>query len=54
MDWRGGFSALYELKKVDPMSFNDMGSFDFVSGTIDKTDSGLMESADLAMTENPG
>ena len=54
MDWRGGFSALYELKKVDPMSFNDMGSFDFVSGTIDKTDTGLMESADLAMTENPG
>lgn len=54
MDWRGGFSALYELKRVDPMSFDDMGSLDFISGTIDKTDTGLMESADLAMTENPG
>ena len=54
MDWRGGFSAQYELKRVDPVSFNDMGSLDFISGTIDKTDTGLMESADLQMTENPG
>ena len=54
MNWNSGFSALYELKKVDPVSWRDMASFDFVSGTIDRTDTGLMESADLAMTENPG
>ena len=54
MNWNSGFSALYELKKVDPVTFEDMGSFEFVSGTIDRVDSGLMESADLTMTENPG
>ena len=54
MNWNSGFSALYELKKVDPVTFKDMGSFDFVSGTIDRISSGLMESADLTMTENPG
>ena len=54
MNWNSGFSALYELKKVDPVTFEDMGSFEFVSGTIDRVNSGLMESADLTMTENPG
>lgn len=54
MEWNSGFSALYELKRVDPVSFMDAGSFDFTAGTIDWTDTGLMESADLTMTENPG
>lgn len=54
MNWNSGFSALYELKRVDPVSFMDAGSFDFVSGTIDRTADGLMESADLVMTESPG
>ena len=54
MNWNSGFSALYELKKVDPVTFRDAGPFDFVSGTIDRINSGLMESADLVMTENPG
>lgn len=54
MNWNSGFSALYELKRVDPVTFEDMGSFEFVSGTIDRVNSGLMESADLTMTENPG
>lgn len=54
MNWNSGFSATYELKTVDPVSFEDSGSLDFTGGTIDRTDSGLMESADLTMTENPG
>lgn len=54
MNWNTGYSALYELKKVDPVTFKDAGSFDFVSGTIDRTNSGLIESADLKMKVNPG
>lgn len=54
MDWNTGYSALFELKTVDPISFADNGSFDFISGTIDRTNSGLMESGDLTMMENPG
>ena len=54
MNWNRGFSALYELKKVDPVSWMDAGSFDFVSGSISRNNEGLMQSADLSMTENPG
>lgn len=54
MEWSSGFSALYELTKVDPVSFKDAGSLDFTAGTIDRTNTGLMESAELTMTENPG
>ena len=53
MNWNDGFSALYELMKVDPVSWYDSGSFDFVSGSVRHMDSGLLESADLTMTENP-
>lgn len=54
MNWNSGFSALYELKKVDPVSFLDMGSLKFTAGTIDSVEDGLMQSADLTMTESPG
>ena len=54
MNWNNGFSAQYDLMQVDPVSFMDMGSLDFTAGTIDKSNSGLMQSADLTMTINPG
>lgn len=54
MNWNDGFSALYELMKVDPVTWYESGSFDFVSGSVKHIDSGLLESADLSMTENPG
>lgn len=54
MNWNSGYSSLFELKKVDPVSWLDAGSFDFTSGSINRTNSGLLESADLSMTENPG
>lgn len=54
MNWNDGFSALYELKKVDPVTWHDAGSFDFVSGSVKHSETGLLESADLSMTENPG
>ena len=54
MDWNKGFSTQYDLMKVDPVSFLDMGYLRFTAGNIDNTDTGLMQSADLTMTEDPG
>ena len=54
MDWTKGFSAQYDIMKVDPVSFLDMGFLRFTAGTIDNINSGLMQSADITMTEDPG
>lgn len=54
MDWNKGFLALYEIKKVDPVSFMDAGSFDFTAGSIARSDDNLVESADLTMKQDPG
>ena len=52
MDWNSGLSAIYELREVDPISWMDLGSLDFTAGTITRTDSNLIESASLKMTES--
>lgn len=54
MDWNKGFSAQYDLMKVDPVSFLDIGFLKFTAGTIDSKKDGMMQSADLTMTEDPG
>ena len=54
MDWNRGFSALYELKKVDPVSWYDAGSFDLTGGSIGRSDDDLQESATIMMKESPG
>ena len=54
MDWNAGFTATYELRQVDPISFQDTGSFLLISGSISKSGTGLMESADLTLPESPG
>ena len=54
MNWNEGFSALYELQKVDPVSWYDAGSLNFTAGSIKRTESDLIESADLTMLESPG
>jgi hypothetical protein len=54
MNWNRGFSALYELHRVDPVSWQDAGQFEIISGTISKSEKGLIESADFVMTESPG
>lgn len=51
MDWNSGFSALYELKTVDPVSWMDAGSLRFTAGTVNRSSDQLIESADLTMTE---
>ena len=53
MNWDGGFSALYELKKVDPVSWRDAGSFDLTGGSVSRSEDDLQESAVIQMTENP-
>ena len=54
MNWNSGFSSLYELKIVNPVSWHDAGSLDFTSGSITRNPDNLIESADLTMTEDPG
>lgn len=54
MNWTRGFSALYELKKVDPVTWMDTGSFEFTGGSISRTDDNLQESAVIQMTTDPG
>ena len=51
MNWNNGFSALYELKTVDPVSWMDSGSLDLTGGSVTKSDSALIESAHLNITE---
>ena len=55
MDWSKGFSALYELKRVDPASWMDVESLEFTAGAIHKSsDTQLIESADLTLTDRIG
>ena len=54
MNWSKGISARYEFFYVDPVSFMDVEKRDFTSGTITRTLDGLLQSADLMMTEDPG
>ena len=51
MNWDRGYSSLYELKTVDPVSWLDTGSLDFTAGKVNRAESDLIESADLTMTE---
>lgn len=54
MNWNSGFSAIYELHRVDPVSWQDAGAFDLTAGNISRSPTGLMESADITMTQTPG
>ena len=54
MNWNTGFTSIYELKRVDPVSWHDAGSFELLTGDINRSGSGLMQSAGITMTENPG
>lgn len=54
MNWNNGFSALYELQRVDPITWRDMGRLDFTAGSVRRSASDLIESADLTMLQDPG
>ena len=47
MDWNSGYSATYYASFVDPDTWEDLGRFDIVGGSIKRTLDELRESADI-------
>ncbi len=47
MNWNNGFTAKYYCTVVDPITWQDMSRFEIVGGKINRTNDGLMESADI-------
>ncbi|MBR2264229.1 MAG: hypothetical protein IJ917_07825, partial [Firmicutes bacterium] len=47
MDWSKGFSANYYAAVVDPATWKDIEIFEIEDGSISRSESALMESADL-------
>ena len=47
MDWKNGFTAKYYCTVVDPITWQDVSRFEIVGGRINRTDDGLMGSADI-------
>lgn len=54
MNWTEGYSAYFNIKIVDPATWQDIGTVDITGGTVTKTTDGLMESADIQTTQNIG
>lgn len=54
MIWENGYSTDYILMTVDPESWADRSTLRLTGGTIDRQIDGLLESAELVMTESPG
>lgn len=51
MDWSKGFSASYYGCYVDPSSWRDTERFEIVSGSINRTNEELRESASMVLTD---
>ena len=47
MNWDAGFTASYHAYTVDPVTWRDQELFEIDSGTINRTEAGLRESADI-------
>lgn len=47
MNWANGFTAKYYVSEIDPITWRDIERFDVISGDIRRTDSNLVESADI-------
>ena len=54
MIWSDGFTAAYYITIVDPASWRDIERMEITSGSIDRSLTDLLESADVHMTELPG
>ena len=48
MDWTKGYTASYYACIVDPITWRDLERFELESGSINRTDSGLLQSADIS------
>lgn len=53
MNWSKGFTARYFYTIVDSFSWRDLEEHDMIGGSIMKSTDGLMESADMSITERP-
>ena len=53
MNWNVGFRAGYHACLVDRVTWQDGERFGITEGSINRTDTGLKESADLTATEYP-
>lgn len=53
MIWSDGFTSTYYITLVDPLTWRDTGRMEIVSGSVERSDDILKESADLDMTELP-
>ena len=53
MIWSEGFTGSYYLTIVDPISWRDISRMEITGGSIERSAAGLLESADLDMTEIP-
>lgn len=51
MNWNVGFKAGYHACLVDPVTWQDTERFNLTEGSINRTDSGLRESADLTAVD---
>ena len=53
MDYNKGFSAMYYGTFVDPVTWRDTDRFEITGGSVRRTGSDLIESADADCTEYP-
>lgn len=52
MEWNKGYSASYYLALVDPVTWTDRDSAEIISGSINRSLDGLMESASIESNAN--
>ena len=51
MNWKNGFSASYYAYVLDPVSWRETTRFEITGGSINRTDEGLRDSADIQCTK---
>ena len=54
MNWNKGFTSRYYCTVVDKVSWRDLERYELTGGSVSKSNSNLMESADVDMTQIPG
>ena len=54
MGWNEGYAAQFYITNVDPYSWRDLNIIDITGGNVSKNADGLMESANINLTENIG
>lgn len=53
MIWSDGFTASYYIKIIDPKSWREIRRMEIKGGSIERSTDGLLESADIDVTELP-